>query len=37
MIDSNKLSKSHWGCNLRQYEHHAEPLFNTFTSIEALR
>ena len=37
MIDSNKLSKSHWERNLRHYALHAEPLFNTFTSIDALR
>ena len=37
VIDSKKLSKSHWGRSLRQYAHRAEPLFNTFTSIDALR
>jgi len=37
VIDSNRLSKAHSERNLRQYSHHIEPLFNTFTSIEALR
>jgi len=37
VLQSNKLSKSHWGRNLRQYALHAEPLFNMFTSTEALR
>ena len=37
VLDSNKLSKAHWEHNQRQYAHHAEPLFNMFTSIEALR
>ena len=37
MIDSNKPSKAHWERNLRQYAHHAGPLFITLRSIEALR
>jgi len=37
VLRSNKLSKSHWERNLRQYAHHSESLFNTFTSTEALR
>ena len=37
MIYSNKLSKAHSERNLRQYAHYAEPLFNKFTSKEALR
>ena len=37
MIDSNRLSKSPWERIIRQYAHHEEPLFNTLTSIDALR
>jgi len=37
VIDSNKPSKAHWRHNLRMYAHHAEPLFDVFTPIEALR
>ena len=37
VLGSNKLSKAHWKRKLRQYALHAEPLFNTFTSTEALR
>jgi len=37
VIDPNKPSKLHWKCNLRQYAHHAEPLLDIFTTIEALR
>jgi len=35
VIDENKISKSRWERNMRQYAHHAEPLFNKFTSVEA--
>ena len=37
MLDSNKLSKSHWERNLCQYVHHMEPLLNNFRSIDGLR
>jgi len=36
VIGSLEMSMSHWERNLRKYEHLAEPLFNIFTSIEAL-
>jgi len=35
VIDSKKLSKAHWEHNLRQYAHHAEPLFDLFKSKES--
>ena len=37
VIDSNKPGKSHWERNLRQYAHRAEPLFDVFAAVEALR
>ena len=37
MIDSNKPRKAHWERNLCQYAHRAEPLFDVFPSVEALR
>ena len=37
MIDSNKPRKAHWERNLRQYAPRAEPLFDVFVSVEALR
>jgi len=36
VIQSNKMCKSHWERNLHQYVYKSDPLFNTFTSIEAL-
>ena len=37
MIQSNKKCNAQWEGNLHQYAHHAEPLFEVFTSKEALR
>ena len=36
-MQSNKRCNAHWERNPRQYAHYPEPLFDVFTSKEALR
>ena len=37
VLHSSMLCHTHWEAHLRQYVHHTKPLFDEFTSIEALR
>jgi len=37
VLASSRQCHAHWENNLRQYTHHAKPLFDEFTSVEALR
>ena len=37
VIHKNKQCKANWEAHLRQYAHHAKPLFDVFTSVKALR
>ena len=37
VLASRRQCHAHWENNLRQYVHHTEPLFDEFSSVEALR
>ena len=37
VIHKNKQCKANWEAHLRQYAHHAKPLFDVFTSVKSLR
>ena len=37
VLASRRQCHAHWENNLRQYAHHTEPLFDEFSSVEALR
>ena len=37
VLASRRQCHAHWENNLRQYAHHAKPLFDEFTSLSALR
>ena len=37
VLASSRQCHAHWENNLYQYAHHAKPLFDEFTSVEALR
>ena len=37
VLASSRQCHAHWENNLRQYAHHAKPLFDVFSSLSALR